>query len=80
MWTFMVAFQAHVFQILWCIKAGPVFRESQAEILNKNIGADEMNHPFLGYSLQASSYYFSNKHLTTSITLLAWMDVELLES
>lgn len=35
----MVAVQAHIFQILRCMKAGPAFRESQAEIFNKNIGA-----------------------------------------
>lgn len=30
-----------VFQILRCMKAGPAFKESQAEIFNRNIGADQ---------------------------------------
>lgn len=46
-------------KFLRCMKAGPAFRESQAEIFNRKIlvlfkqvsmSTDEMNHPFGGYS------------------------------
>lgn len=50
---FMVAVQAHIFQIFRCTKAGPGFKENQALNANRNMllfkqvsmSTDEVNHP-----------------------------------
>lgn len=67
----MVTVQAHKFQTLRCMKAGPAFRQSQADIFNKKIlvlfkhvsmSTDEMNHP-LGDTALIANLQFMTRSL-----------------
>lgn len=68
----MVTVQAHKFQTLRCMKAGPAFRQSQAEFFNKkktlvlfkqvSMSTDEMNHP-LGDTALIANLQFMTRSL-----------------